>query len=129
MAPERRKRKERKKKRKKKHWSLLSFDFKRDPKREEEKRTFEDSHTVNEVRQQQNTKDTHSILLFSQTERERERRRRRDKNSDHHLDEKKKREEEEDFNIIARFILPSSKSQKHDRNNKRIFSFQKSLRG
>jgi len=49
--------------------------------------------------------------------------------SDHHLDEKKKREEEEDFNIIARFILPSSKSQKHDRNNKRIFSFQKSLRG
>ena len=68
-----------------------------------------DSHTVNEVRQQQNTKDTHSVLLFSQTERERERRRRRDKNSFyHHLDEKKKREEEEDFNIIARFILPSS---------------------
>jgi hypothetical protein len=28
---------------------------------------------VNEVRQQQNTKDTHSILLFSQTEKERER--------------------------------------------------------
>jgi hypothetical protein len=37
------------KKRKKKHfWSLLSFDFKRDPKREEEKRTFEDSHTDSE---------------------------------------------------------------------------------
>jgi hypothetical protein len=63
------------------------------------------------VRQQRNTKDTHSIL-FSQTERERERRRRRDKNSDRHLDEKKREEEEEDFNIIARFILPSSKSQK-----------------
>jgi len=90
-----------------------------------------DSHTVNEVRQHNKTRKTRTLLLlFSQTERERERRRRRrDKNSDHHLDEKKKREEEEDFNIIARFILPSSKSQKHDRNNKRIFSFQKSLRG
>jgi len=33
VAPERRRRKERKKKRKKKHWSLLSFDFKRDPKK------------------------------------------------------------------------------------------------
>ena len=78
MAPERRRRKERKKKRKKKHWSLLSFDFKRDPKREEEKqKTRRFPHTVNEVRQQQNTKDTHSVLLFSQTERERERRRRR----------------------------------------------------
>jgi len=84
---------------------------------------------VNEVRQHNKTRKTRTLLLFSQTVRERERRRRRDKNSDHHLDEKKKREEEEDFNIIARFILPSSKSQKHDRNNKRIFSFQKSLRG
>jgi len=74
------------------------------------------------VRQQQNTKDTHSVIF---TNRERERgRRRRDKNSDHHLDEK--REEEEDFIVIARFILPASKSQKH--NNNRIFSFQKSLR-
>jgi hypothetical protein len=30
--------KKEKKNEKKKHWSLLSFDFKRDPKREEEKR-------------------------------------------------------------------------------------------
>ena len=79
------------------------------PKREEEKPTRRFPHS--EVRQQRNTKDPHSVL-FSQTERERERRRRRDKNSDRHLDEKKREEEEEDFNIIARFILPSSKSQK-----------------
>ena len=54
--------------------SLLSFD-KRDP-HQRRRETDEKIPTHSGVRQQRNTKDTHSIL-FSQTERERERRRRR----------------------------------------------------
>jgi hypothetical protein len=73
VAPERRRRRnERKKKRKKKHWSLLSFDFKRDPKREEEKRTFEDSHTVNEVRQHNKTRKTRTLCYYFHKQREKE---------------------------------------------------------
>ena len=37
-----------------------------------------DSHTVNEVRQQQNTKDTHSvIIIFTNRERKREKKKKK----------------------------------------------------
>ena len=65
--------KKEKKNEKKKHWSLLSFDFKRDPKREEEKRTFEDSHTVNEVRQHNKTRKTRTLCYYFHKQREKER--------------------------------------------------------
>jgi hypothetical protein len=65
--------------------------------------TDEKIPTHSGVRQQRNTKDTHSIL-FSQTERERERRRRRDKNSDRHLDEKKREKKKKKILISSRVL-------------------------
>lgn len=99
--------KEKKNEKKALQWSLLSFDFKRDPKREEEKqKTRRFPHTVNEVRQQQNTKDTHSVLLFSQTERERERRRRRrrDKTAAIIISMRRRREKKKKILISSRAL-------------------------
>jgi hypothetical protein len=60
---------------------------------------------VNEVRQQQNTKDTHSVLLFSQTERERERRRRRrDKTAAIIISMRRRREKKKKILISSRAL-------------------------